>query len=116
MKSGMDLICEERVRQITDEQYYADHDDSHKDGELSMAAVCYADLANALNAGAKLSEVSDLYLEAQPEGGPNWPWDDKSWKPSKDPVRNLVKAGALIAAEIDRLQRKSNDQADTRHG
>ena len=28
------------------------------------------------------------------------------WKPSIDPVRNLAKAGALIAAEIDRLQRQ----------
>jgi hypothetical protein len=34
---------------------------------------------------------------------PNWPWDAKWWKPSVDHVRNLVKAGALIAAEIDRM-------------
>ncbi len=32
-----------------------------------------------------------------------WPWFD-GWKPDlSDPIRNLVKAGALIAAEIDRL-------------
>jgi hypothetical protein len=37
-----------------------------------------------------------------------WPWDNKYWKPSEDKVRNLVKAGALIAAEIDRLQRLNN--------
>jgi hypothetical protein len=36
----------------------------------------------------------------------SWPWDAEWWKPSPDSVRNLVKAGALIAAEIDRLQRK----------
>jgi hypothetical protein len=35
----------------------------------------------------------------------DWPWSKKWWKPSSDPIRNLVKAGALIAAEIDRLQR-----------
>ena len=34
----------------------------------------------------------------------DWPWAKKWWKPSDDPVRNLVKAGALIAAEIDRLE------------
>lgn len=34
-----------------------------------------------------------------------WPWDENWWKPSLDPIRNLVKAGALLAAEIDRLQR-----------
>ena len=32
----------------------------------------------------------------------DWPWPPEFWKPSDDPVRNLVKAGALIAAEIDR--------------
>ena len=29
-------------------------------------------------------------------------------RPSIHPIRNLVKAGALIAAEIDRLQRTAN--------
>jgi hypothetical protein len=39
----------------------------------------------------------------------DWPkeWNVDWWKPSDDPIRNLVKAGALIAAEIDRLQRKA---------
>jgi hypothetical protein len=32
-----------------------------------------------------------------------WPWEPEGWKPSDDPIRNLVKAGSLIAAEIDRL-------------
>jgi hypothetical protein len=32
-----------------------------------------------------------------------WPWSFEWWKP-KDRIRNLVRAGALIAAEIDRLQ------------
>ncbi len=34
-----------------------------------------------------------------------WPWEMAWLKISEDPVRNLVKAGALIAAEIDRLLR-----------
>ena len=34
----------------------------------------------------------------------NWPWD-RSWKPSADPIRNLGRARALSAAEIDRLTR-----------
>lgn len=40
-----------------------------------------------------------------------WPWDASWWKPSADPIRNLVKAGALIAAEIDRLQRLTSKPA-----
>lgn len=31
------------------------------------------------------------------------PWDAEWWKPSADPIRNLEKAGALLAAGIDRL-------------
>lgn len=31
--------------------------------------------------------------------------EEKWWKPSDDPIRNLVKVSALIAAEIDRLKR-----------
>jgi len=35
---------------------------------------------------------------------PIWPWEKSWWKPTpNDRVKELVKAGALIAAEIDRL-------------
>lgn len=36
-----------------------------------------------------------------------WPsdWSLAHWKPSTDIERNLVKAGALIVAELDRLAR-----------
>ncbi len=46
--------------------------------------------------------------------GHQWPedWEAEAWKPSADPVRNLVKAGALIAAEIDRLQRASERERE----
>lgn len=36
-----------------------------------------------------------------------WPWATDWWKPSDDPITNLVRAGALIAAEIDRLLREA---------
>jgi hypothetical protein len=35
-----------------------------------------------------------------------WPWFQERWKPTPDNrIRELVKAGALIAAEIDRMLR-----------
>jgi hypothetical protein len=38
-----------------------------------------------------------------------WPWAERFWKPTPDDrVRELVKAGALIAAEIDRLTAKGS--------
>lgn len=94
MKTGIELIAEERKRQIEKERWTPEHDAQHKDGSLARAAACYA-LAAVVN-------VRGRYFGDKV----SWPWDEKWWKPSKNPIRNLEKAGALIAAEIDRLQRK----------
>ena len=91
MKSGIELIAKERQRQIEAEGWTPEHDDQHVHGELADAAACYVD--------------------GNPVG---WPWDEKWWKPSSDPIRNLAKAGALIAAEIDRLQRLPNAGGQSR--
>ena len=78
---GTTAITAERQRQVAVEGWTPEHDAHHSKGELARAAACYA-------------------LGARPPG--LWPWEDKWWKPS-DTKRNLEKAGALIAAEIDRL-------------
>jgi hypothetical protein len=96
MKSGIDLIADERLRQVSQEGWTPEHDDEHDGSELADAAAAYA-----LQASGEFSLASR-----------HWPFDD-GWKPSSDPIRNLVKAGALIAAEIDRLQRVSQGQAQT---
>jgi hypothetical protein len=87
MKTGIQLIAAERKRQVTKEGWTAKHDDGHKRFQLTRAAISYA------QSGADMLATWD------------WPWELEDWKPSKEPIRNLVKAGALIAAEIDRLQR-----------
>jgi hypothetical protein len=93
-RDGIDLITAERVRQVQEEGWTAKHDDVHDGGELVQAACCYA---NAARYGA---------VPGQPPHG--WPWDPSWWKArSNDPIGSLVKAGALIAAEIDRIQRQS---------
>jgi hypothetical protein len=116
--SGAQLIARERIRQITDEHHTPLHDDEHEFGELADAAIVYA-------------SPRVLYVKA--DGGDNggvtfyppWPYgwgyrggtkiDGKGLdriavrKHIKDDpelrIAELVKAGALIAAEIDRLQR-----------
>lgn len=90
--NGIELIASERERQILAEGWTPEHDDAHAHGELCGAAMCY--IANR-----------DVTTTREPPLG--WPWEREWWKPSDDPVRNLVKAGALIAAEIDRLQRRT---------
>ena len=93
MKTGIELIAEERQRQIDVEGWNAEHDDIGHNGEqLAEAAALYA-----------LPEIRRCY---EYDVMNLWPWDKKWWKPTPDDrVRELAKAGALIAAEIDRLQR-----------
>ncbi len=86
---GAGLIAAERQRQIDAENWTPEHDDTHTIGELVDAAVCY--LRHGLDA-----EMPVVWP---------WPWTEDWWKPSDDPIKNLVRAGALIAAEIDRLTR-----------
>lgn len=95
METGIELIAKERLRQVDDEGYSFAHDDKHGAGELAMAAMCYAMLPLW-----RPAEMAPL----------GWPWSSldpmDGFKPTpEDRIRELVKAGALIAAEIDRLQR-----------
>lgn len=97
-EGGAALIAAERQRQIEHEGWTPEHDDAHSTGEIVSAAVCYAVYGSHQTRGTA-EECVALVLS-------RWPFELTWWKPSDDPVRNLVKAGALIAAEIDRLQRK----------
>lgn len=106
---GVRLIERERIRQRTVEGWSASHDDEeHSYGALAKAGALYAMESYWL-------VVPDAHKlnHGVPE---NWPWDYEWWKPSLNPIRNLVKAGALIAAEIDRLIRGGIDpDADPKH-
>jgi len=94
--NSVQLIAEERTRLIEKEGWTASHDDGHKSGELSRGAGAYVHYS--------YWQVNSKPVNRIPE---EWPWDKTWWKPSDDPIRNLVKAGALIAAEIDRIRRKN---------
>jgi len=103
MKTGIELIEAERVRQLTAD-YTAEHDDwLNKNGELADAAISYAIAAAKEARGESTPYLRGLVTV----GGIPWPWEDSQWKPGSA-IRNLVKAGALIAAEIDRRQRAGN--------
>ncbi|MCM0758081.1 hypothetical protein M7775_05755 [Sporomusa sphaeroides DSM 2875] len=94
--SGIELIAAERQRQIEKEGWTAEHDRQHAFGELILAAMCYA-------TPLEYREEIKTPVGMVPV---NWPWSNEHWKPTPDRIRELQKAGALIAAEIDRLQRK----------
>lgn len=99
MTTGAERIAAERERQMLDENFDAAHDDLWDHAELVCAALSYGEVA---------AEQIDPHFpgEDRPwETRTDWPFINEWWRPSDDPIRNLEKAGALIAAEIDRLQR-----------
>ena len=103
--TGVDLILAERTRQIK-KGWTSEHDDNHEDGSIADAAACYTVAASAGARGADAEEeFTASMLNGYSDSLLSWPWDEKDWKPSADPIHNLVKAGALVAAEIDRLNR-----------
>jgi len=97
MSRGVDMIAAERARQqlpreAGGEGWDADHDAGHG-SELAAAGGCYA-LAGELRPFAGGADDPPR----------TWPWSAEWWKPTPgDRVRELVKAGALIAAAIDAL-------------
>lgn len=98
LSQGVVAIAAERRRQVEDEGWSFGHDDKYTNGQLLAAARCYAWAAEWIE-----HHPGDLpYIAAVPVG---WPWPASWWKPTASPERNLEKAGALIAAEIDRLRR-----------
>lgn len=88
--SPHELIAAERQRQIKIEGWTADHDDAHPENEMLRAGLIYY-----------YNIVNPLALEYRDGVPAGWPWHRDWWKP-KDPVRDLVRAGALCVAEIDR--------------
>jgi NTP pyrophosphatase (non-canonical NTP hydrolase) len=119
--TGVSIIDAERARQLGDEGFTAERDDAYIGGELSQGAACYADAASAMVRGASVDELGLLYVGF--DASITWPWqgdgdDEETPKLHKNPIRNLAKAGAMIAAEIDRLIRcgcplpSSNPAAD----
>lgn len=99
------LIGRERVRQELDppdgEGFGLVGDDNHKENELAWVAAVYA-------APEEIGQIDlracrdDMFVREV------WPWGDQWRKEVKGHtrLRQLVIAGALIAAEIDRMIRK----------
>lgn len=94
LEGGIGLIQKERMRQINIEGCDNVHDDKQSADELAIAGAMYA-LPVRHRDVAGSGSVPRL-----------WPWGNTWWKPvPADRIRELTKAGALIAAEIDRLTR-----------
>lgn len=96
-------VLAERRRQVAVEGWTPEHDDLNGSYAMARAAACYAWAAGISD---KMREVltdaeSWTYFTMFTA---LWPWEHRQWKPTT-PRRDLVKAGALIIAEIERLDR-----------
>jgi hypothetical protein len=80
-------VLTERTRQVMAEGYTPEHDDHHRNGELAQAAVCHALQAVGM--------VARRY----------WPWERDGWVKPAPPRQDLVKAAALLLAELERRDR-----------
>ena len=100
---GVMLIAEERRRQVTDHGYVPGHDIQLYSGnnDLAQAAACYA-LPGSVVRSERIDFSYDLIGrdQAPAVGVVRWPWAPESHKPG-DRIRDLTKAGALIAAALD---------------
>lgn len=113
---AMDLIRAERQRQIDIEGWTPDHDDQHDDGQLMRAAMCY--YMHGTGRAAYRNTSSLVSTDTCPHCGNGlrhrrinaslpmgWPWEPRWWKP-QNTNRDLVRSGALLLAEKDRLARR----------
>lgn len=96
-------VLAERKRQVSVEGWTPEHDAEHEGGALASAAACYSHLAQWQLRERKRGDTppelgTDNIIDAL------WPFDEEWWKP-KDARRNLVRAAALILADIERIDR-----------
>lgn len=82
-------IVRARTKQIRRKGYTFEHDAGHRKGELINAAIVYAMSAGG---ATEMEQAAAIW----------WPFPEP-FKPSKDKTEDLADAGALLAAEIDRL-------------
>lgn len=98
VKRGVEFILFERERQVSEEGWMPEHDDLYTAEQLALAGATYA-----ISTFCRDDYGGHIYSTDVPV---MFPFSSEWWKPTPDDrIRELSKAGALIAAEIDRLQR-----------
>jgi hypothetical protein len=100
--NGAQRIAMERIRQRREEGWDAEHDKGHGD-ELAKAGSIYA-APRRNTVPVAMPDLSGRGPEPLADIPVGWPWAPEWWKPTPDDrIRELEKAGALIAAAIDAL-------------
>jgi hypothetical protein len=96
-------VLAERRRQVEQENWTPERDDGYINYELGRAAATYALVASM--SWVDYGVAAHRGFSGTPEKFKKfWPWSERWLKPTNR-RRDLVKAGALILAEIERLDR-----------
>ena len=94
--AGIDLIINERLRQVYDLGFDAKHDLQHEVLDFVKAAQCYAAVA---------ANLLDGFMAATNKNPPfSWPWKKEEWHPMDTVDANLIKSAALMAAALDTMK------------
>ena len=111
-QASRDVLAERR-RQVEAEGFAYELDDERGNGSLILAAVSYATNAAVRVQLVQQGMPADVIDQNSASAGVprTWPWQASWWKPAGGTRRILVKAAALLIAEIERLDRK-----EARHG
>jgi hypothetical protein len=96
---GTDMIARERNRQILSKGFDAEHDSEFVNGELVLAALYYALPKDGIVFESDRDSSIEFCLVPDMMYPETW---SERWMNRDGTIRDLVKAGALIAAEIDR--------------
>lgn len=109
MKTGIELVADERKRQIEIEGYTAEHDAQHNASELISAAIDYARSAVAFaifeeNGGETSFECVEHVIADIKK---SFVWGRDAFKP-KSCLEDLKRSAALMVAAIDRIQAENN--------
>lgn len=101
----LDDVENERARQIVVEGFSPASDDRHDPGLLARAAACYARFAGLVLSRDAIAGGPDV-----DRGVPrDWPWSRQWWKP-RTPRRDLIRALALLVAEVERIDRAADSE------
>lgn len=105
--TGVELIAAERERQIADEGWTPLHDNDHDAGELAIAGAVYALPFDIREQRVWKTTLRQLLWPFEPRWFKATVAIQSTTQPRESRIRELVKAGALISAEIDRLHRRA---------
>ena len=97
MEKFLELVKDERVKQINKHGYTHEHDDGHTDGSIADAAACYAATAQVY----KIKEFNELFPMKT-----LYPWGMRYFKKEEKSRKDqIITACAMLMAEWERLDR-----------